>query len=554
VAATINRFLLGGESRDSRYVANPELSDPHAKECIKDLRVTDPRADKARIEQTKGGLLADAYKWVLGNDEFRRWRDDENSRLLWIKGDPGKGKTMLLCGIIHELEKSVGNTGLLSYFFCQATDTRINSAAAVLRGLIYLLVKQQPSLVRHVLDRYKDAGKQLFEDANTWATLSQMFTCILDDPNLLPTFLVIDALDECVVDLPLLLEFIVDKSPVFSRAKWIVSSRNWPSIKERLDVTSNSVRLCLELNEASVAAAVGNYISYKVDGLTRLKKYDDKTRDAVHRHLSSNANDTFLWVALVCQSLGNIARWEVLTKLSTFPPGLDSLYQRMMDQIRDSDKADLCNRILAVMSTVYRPITLAELSATVEALGDLSDDHESLAEIVGLCGSFLTHRDRTIYFVHQSAKEFIRDRASDNVFPSGTGKVHYSIFSTSLQTMQHTLRRDIYKLRHPGYQIDEGRVPDPDPLAAVRYACVYWVDHLCDSDSRLGKRIRHDDDLLDGGTVYDFLYNKYLNWLEALSLVGGMSEGVYAIRRLETYLLVSYLVLSASHLALRLSV
>jgi NACHT domain len=67
--------------------------------------------------------------------------------VLWIKGDPGKGKTMLLCGIIDEmsalarLRDQSANT-LLSFFFCQATDSRINNAAAVLRGLIYLLINQ----------------------------------------------------------------------------------------------------------------------------------------------------------------------------------------------------------------------------------------------------------------------------------------------------------------------------------------------------------------------------------------------------------------------------
>ena len=57
-------------------------------------------------------------------------------------------------------------TTLLSYFFCQATDSRINNAAAVLRGLIYLLIDQQLSLVSHVRKKYDDAGKGLFEDAN----------------------------------------------------------------------------------------------------------------------------------------------------------------------------------------------------------------------------------------------------------------------------------------------------------------------------------------------------------------------------------------------------
>ena len=39
-------------------------------------------------------------------------------------------------------------------------------------------------------------------------------------------FIVIDALDECVTDLPKLLDFIAQKSSVSPRVKWIVSSRN----------------------------------------------------------------------------------------------------------------------------------------------------------------------------------------------------------------------------------------------------------------------------------------------------------------------------------------
>jgi hypothetical protein len=38
--------------------------------------LTDPRDDKARIEQTKGGLLKDSYKWILDHPDFRQWRDD----------------------------------------------------------------------------------------------------------------------------------------------------------------------------------------------------------------------------------------------------------------------------------------------------------------------------------------------------------------------------------------------------------------------------------------------------------------------------------------------
>jgi hypothetical protein len=116
---------------------------------------------------------------------------------------------MVLCGIVNELKKSMAKTDLLSYFFCQATDSRINNATAVLRGLVYLLVDQQPSLISHVRKKHDHAGKTLFEDANAWVALSEIFTSILQDPSLNSTYLIIDALDECETGLPQLLGLIV---------------------------------------------------------------------------------------------------------------------------------------------------------------------------------------------------------------------------------------------------------------------------------------------------------------------------------------------------------
>ncbi|KAF2198480.1 HET-domain-containing protein, partial [Delitschia confertaspora ATCC 74209] len=500
-------------------------------ECIKSLHITDPSDDKKRIEDTKGGLLDSSYNWILDNAEFRQWQDDEQSRMLWIKGDPGKGKTMLLCGIVNELKKSMAKMDLLSYFFCQATDSRINNATAVIRGLIYVLIDQQPSLISHIRKKYDRAGKALFQDANAWVALSEIFTNILQDPSLNSTYLVIDALDECVGDLPKLLDFIVGQSSASPRVKWIVSSRNWPNIEERLAKARQSMRLSLELNAESVSAAVGIFIQRKVLQLSQENKYDNKTREAVQHYLSSNADGTFLWVALVCQNLKDVRKRNVIKKLNTFPPGLDSLYQRMMQQLSSSDDADMCKEILALAATVYRPPTLEELFTFTERLKDVAGDPESIQEIIDHCGSFLTLRENTVYFVHQSARDFLFAKAFNEVFPYGTEYTHHTIFSRSMQEMSRTLRRDIYNLGALGYPAKKVGQPNPDPLATSRYSCVYWIDHLCASNPN--SSTDYSVDLQDGGAVDSFLRKQYLYWLEALSLCKNMPKGVVSITKLE---------------------
>ncbi|UKZ53600.1 hypothetical protein TrVGV298_007395 [Trichoderma virens] len=486
------------------------------KECIKDQHQTDPRDDKTRIQRTKGELLRDSYRWILEHADFKQWCGNPEYGLLWIKGDPGKGKTMLLCGIIDEIEKST-LPPCLSYFFCQATEPRLSSATAVLRGLIYMIIIQRPLLISHVRERYDHSGKKLFDDSNAWEALSGILKAILNDPALNDAIMIVDALDECVEGLPMLLQFVSEASCSY-RAKWIVSSRNWPAIEESLHTTMQSVRLCLELNEMSVSAAVQTYIRHKVQELADKKRYDDITKDAVEQHLVINAHGTFLWVALVCQELSDpkIKKRHTLQRLkSSYPPGLDPLYQRMMDNIRESPDADICQQILATTSLLYRPNTLAELSRLIESIDSFDDD--DLIDLIGSCGSFLTIRDNVVYFIHQSAKDFLVNKASDKILASGIGYQHYTIFSRSLEILSETLRRDIYGLRLPGFPIEQVCSPDPDPLASIRYACIYWASHFGDSKHLQTPSVEKGRQGEDA--ISKLFEERYLYWLEALSLL-----------------------------------
>jgi hypothetical protein len=498
--------------------------------CTQDIRLTDPRDDKKRIEESKGGLLADSYRWVLNNTAFRQWHDDQPSRLLWVKGDPGKGKTMLLCGVINELQSSISGTTLLSYFFCQANDSHINSATAVLRGLLYMLMQQQPSLASHVRKKHDHAGKSLFEDANAWVALSEIFANVLQDASLSTTYLIIDALDECVTDLLKLLAFIAKQSSASSRVKWIVSSRNWLDIEEELERAENKTRLNLELNAESVTAAVKTFIQQKVCQLAQEKRYTPGVEDAVLQHLTSNANDTFLWVALVCQDLKTTPKWNVVKKLYQFPPGLDSLYKRMLQQISESDSARICLQVLAVTAVLYQPVTVAELVVLTKQLADFTDDLESVREIISLCRSFLTLQDNAVYFVHQSAKDFLITKASNIVFPDGAECIHRDIFQKSLTVLQETLRRDMCNLQTPVYFVGDVKPPSFDPLATSRYPCIYWIDHFCDSKCKaLAHSATYQE---DARTIDTFLRQKYLYWLEALSVCGSIAKGVVSMTKL----------------------
>ena len=152
---------------------------------------------------------------------------------------------------------------------------------------------------------------------------------MLEDSNLKATYLVIDALNECIVDLPKLLDFVVRISS--GRVKWLLASRNDIAIKGKLRSNDTRTRLSLELkaNVMQVSYAVEAYIDDKLSGRESLQDgmlLEDGTpvRDRVRDILRNKVNGTFLWVALVVQELSeeDVESWHVLQIVEEVPPGL----------------------------------------------------------------------------------------------------------------------------------------------------------------------------------------------------------------------------------------
>ena len=117
------------------------------------------------------------------------------------------------------------------------------------------------------------------------------------------------------------------------------------------------------------------------------------------------------------------------------------------------------------------------------------------------------------------------------IFPDGCGRIHYDMFSWSLDALSKALRRDMYNLQDPGSMVKNvpNLDPGPDPLDPIRYSCVFWVDHLCKANDQ---SLDHRKELSDEGAIFAFLREHFLHWLEGLSLIHKLSDGVLSIRKL----------------------
>ena len=539
-------LLYGEGSENARKRLEEVIAKGNA--YIADLRLTDPRDDKDRIADTKGGLFRGPSDWVLDHADFRQWHDTHEARLLWVKGDPGKGKTMLLITIVEELERQLerrrrtaSSLTALSYFFCQGTDGKLNNATAVLRGLIYLLCIQQPLLASHLRARYDHAGTNLFQDANSFYVLSGILKSMIQDERLQKVYLIVDALDECIAERDQLLRFIARCAAISPRVKWIVSSRNVTDIENLLEINGSEVKLSLEVtqNAEQVARAVEAFIDHKLSNIRSLRDEHNMMR-RVRDAMREKANGTFLWVALVARELEKAQSWRALGLVEKMPATLDLFYDLMMNRAQQSEEGEweYCQLVLSTATLAYRPLHLAELAIISGLPVDIFKAHTNrIREVVDLCGSFLTVKDSIVYLIHQSVKDYLSGRAAATVFPSGVSQVHRSIFTQSIQALSTRLRRNMYGLPYLGVPINDIRVPKPDPLAGAHYSCIHWARHFCDACPGRNSFEREDLKRIEG-----FIRSSFLYWLEAVALLRNASESIVSIRRLRTFLEVRGLV------------
>lgn len=450
--------------------------------------------------------------------------------MLWIKGGPGMGKTMLLCGLINEVEPSTRLSDrnadtLLSYFFCQATDVRFNNGTAVLRNLIHLLIIQRPSLIWRLREKYDLIGRALFEKSDPWDDrLAGIFIDILRDLSGTTTYLVIDALDECI-DMYRLVGFILGfNDPDYSHVKWIVSSRETHIINQFMRSNDFETGLSIELNNtASVSDAVNIYIDRRVAEIESLQD-NDALQERIRHTLRHKTDGTFLWVSLVIQQLQTVKSGDIETVINAVPTDLNEIYAKMIEQIHKQYERKYCLLLLSAAALAYRPLHLLEV-AVVSGLSLINA--ERVEELVKMCGSFLTIRGDHVFIIHRSAKDYINQDNISLQLP-GVAKRHVDMIKHSFSAIAR-LKKNIYNIEfglRPKYLDTQTR--HSDTLAPVRYSCIFWADHLCQN----GSDPECKRTLTDDGVVFRFLKTHFLRWLESLSLLRSLSAGVKSIREL----------------------
>ena len=386
--------------------------------CLQALFLTDPQDDLEAIRTAKGDRVDGTCEWILTHEQYRSWLVEDDSRLLWLSGAPGIGKTMISNFLVEELTPIAERTPqmTLAYYFCDDKRQERRTATAIIRGLLLQVLRQRPILFKHIQESFEMSRDSLFTNFHA---LWRIFVAIVNDPEVGEVCCLVDALDECEKDSRQLFlfglkELYCSQQSNIASVKFIITSRRDIEIVESLSAVSPAIRH-LQIDSGKVNRDVSKFINTKVNELSALKGYSAGLKKDIKRALTDKAGGTFLYVSLVLGLLKRTrAQSLVREKLKSLPEDLNNLYDKILSQI-DQDCAEIAIFVFRWVAVATRPLTVEQL-AMARALSEWKtnrlppDDHlDELKDIFKCCEPLVTlDTDHdTINLVHQSAKDYL---------------------------------------------------------------------------------------------------------------------------------------------------
>ncbi|KAL1862025.1 hypothetical protein Plec18170_000849 [Paecilomyces lecythidis] len=371
---------------------------------------------KDRVEHKVEGTC----QWFLDQESFKRWLK-EDSGVLLVTADPGCGKSVLAKYLIDcELPQHTNASGdapiICYFFFKDQVQSHINIA---LCGLLHQLFSQKPSLIQHAIEDVEKNGPKLIDVSEKLWEILQVAT---RDEDAGQVIFVLDALDECDrYERQRLVSFLkshFQRTPaVRGKLKILLTSRPYGEITYDFDDAFPNMRIPGEDESPRIAEEINAVIKYRVRRFQKKRSLQASSADYLEKRLMGIKHRTYLWLYLVFDYLENemvkLTEKEMQKRVfNNVPVSFDDAYEKILDKSKDKERA---LKVFKVLLAAYRPLTVGEMQIALEtekvstSLGDL--DLESVGNfqksLREYCGLFVSIDDGMVYFLHQTAREFL---------------------------------------------------------------------------------------------------------------------------------------------------
>ena len=337
-------------------------------------------------------------EWVF--EKIDKWlSSDSPSRVFWIVGGPGVGKTALAIKICSKAE-------VIAYHFCKAEDSEKKNPANLVKSIAYQLSTQIPEYRKRLLDpnsrldntlsEYKDKPRELFKKL----VVDSLYGISMEPGA--KKVIVIDAVDEAnnaySNDITAFIRDEFKKTPPWLRL--ILTSRDDPLVNSDLaEYRSGAITIESQDNDNDILHYLEKHLKQIIS--------DEEKANAYAKQIAEKSRGMFLYAVEVMKG---IRRGDLkLDELDEFPIGMNAFYKRNYERRfppnRPEEIQDYKKRVLPLLNTIAAASEPLD-QATLKKVLNLSTQMEADILFQNM-GTLFIRTDRKLIPVHKSLMDWL---------------------------------------------------------------------------------------------------------------------------------------------------
>lgn len=439
-------------------------------------------------------------EWFQTHERYRSWLESPDGGLLLLSADPGCGKSVLSRFLVEEvLPEKMPDAALCYFFFTDSPDQ--NNLPAALTAMIHQILSRNPELTDVVIKEIVENGAALTAKERVLWRIFEKITARYIGRDIV---CVLDALDECQradrIALVERIQVLVEGNQNLAakpgertrKLRFLVTTRGYPEILQLFQpFSSGYIRLAGENKREvdQIQAEIALVVEHRLNHLAIQKGFDDKRKEKLRSSLMTKAGQqrTYLWVRLVFEVLEANLRDQLFiwTRLiNKMPQTVYDAYDKLLEKVCEDDRERVM-MLLRLMIAGFRPIPI-QMAVLLLDSRDYAENEEEMDEddeieweseenfknwVRGTCGIFVTIYDEQLFFIHQTAKEFLQvPRQQPNLPGSATQSFRNCIVEVEAHKTMAENCMAVWKYG--------SLKPDDEKY---RYCVEFWAQHFRDA-------------------------------------------------------------------------